>query len=220
MGRPQIQRLVSRSPNPIPPPMTPPAIAVPAPSAAGWEEPRWEPPRWEPQQWDDPRRPHSPYRAPDRQDPPGALYGPASGSLSLTQVVGHLPDGAASSTSYASTLTEAIADGGPRTLDEVLDLLRSRYFLGNERSLGAVLTRVALRTGADLRAARPDQRADPAVVADVMAVLQVMGYTVQPAQDGLHGVPPASPAPRQDRWWDRSGGGRGWRRVVPGLFRN
>lgn len=53
---------------------------------------------------------------------------------------------------------------------------------GLERSFGPqspalvpVLTRVALRTGVDLRAPRPDQDEDPALVARVLDVLTGMG---------------------------------------------
>jgi hemoglobin-like flavoprotein len=100
---------------------------------------------------------------------------------------------------------------GPDTLDDVLELLHVRYFAGNERALGAILTRVALRTGADLRAPRPDQRADPAVVANVVAVLQVMGYVLPPSGDPAPtAVPPGHPGRqvrpsfRPPRWWSRS----------------
>jgi len=144
---------------------------------------------------------------------PGLAAGPPSGQFAVP-----FPP----STPRSSTLTEAIADGGPRTLDEVLDLLHSRFFLGNERALGAVLTRVALRTGADLRAPRPDQRGNPAVVANVMAVLQVMGYPVQPAPDALQAVLATDPpAPRPNHWWSRTGDpeGRNRRRGRPGRSR-
>jgi len=136
--------------------------------------------------------------------------GPPSGSFALPRTGSPTPVGPPG----AASLTQAIADGGPRTLDEVLDLVHSRFFLGNERALGAVLTRVALRTGADLRAPRPDQRANPAVIANVMAVLQVMGYAVQPAPDALQVVlSTESPPSRQGHWWSRSApaGGRGRR---------
>jgi hypothetical protein len=99
----------------------------------------------------------------------------------------------------------------PGSLEEVLGQLRSRYFTGNERALGAILTRVALRTGADLRTPRPDQRANPAVIANVMAVLQVMGYVIQPSFDGVGAlVRPPHSTHRPGRWW---------RRAVPGMFR-
>jgi len=118
---------------------------------------------------------------------------------------------------------DVAAGGGPQTLDDILQRLRTHYFAGNERALGGVLTRIALRTGADLRAPRPDQLANPAVVANVTSVLQVMGYTFQ--QVATVGVPhPAglpTGRPVQARWWNRGGRApeRRWRRVVPGLFR-
>ena len=60
-----------------------------------------------------------------------------------------------------------------------------------------MLTRVALRTGADIRAPRPDQVADPSVVRDVLAVLDRMGYGEVAAAE-----PAAVPAQRP-RWWSR-----------------
>jgi hemoglobin-like flavoprotein len=115
-------------------------------------------------------------------------------------------------------------DGVPATLDDVLQRLRILHFAGNERALGGVLTRIALRTGADLRAPRPDQRANPAVVANVTAVLQVMGYTLQQVATagGPHPVGLPTRRPVQARWWNRAGTiapQSRWRRVVPGLFR-
>jgi hemoglobin-like flavoprotein len=99
--------------------------------------------------------------------------------------------------------------GGPSTLDGVLELLRGRYFVGDEWALDAILNRVALRTGADLRAPRPDQRANPAVIANVTAVLQVMGYPVQPGS--AQSAADVTPGDRQPTAW--------WRRAVPGMFR-
>jgi hypothetical protein len=89
----------------------------------------------------------------------------------------------------------------------VLDLLRSSYFTGNERALGAIVTRVALRTGADLRAPRPDQHTNSAVIANVIAVLHGMGYVVQPSGSEAVEVEsrftlPVRQKPRQ-RWWRR-----------------
>lgn len=95
--------------------------------------------------------------------------------------------------------------GSPASLDEVLDLLRSKYFAGDERAVGAIVTRVALRTGADLRAPRPDQRTDPVVIANVIAVLRVMGYATLPGGSHVTAPDAASPprqAPRA-RWWRR-----------------
>jgi hemoglobin-like flavoprotein len=118
--------------------------------------------------------------------------------------------------------------GAPESLDDVLALLRARYFPGNERALGAIVTRIALRTGADLRAPRADQRANPAVIANVLAVLQVMGYAMLSAPGGLQVQVQVvgEPAPRrQAHWWNRGRGAQpdaephGWRRAIPGLFR-
>ncbi len=89
-----------------------------------------------------------------------------------------------------------VAAGGtarrPATsLDEVLQQLRSTYFADNERGLGAICTRVMLRTGADLRAPRPEQRTDPVVIAQVLESLLLMGFTPSPLATG----PGASAAP-------------------------
>jgi hemoglobin-like flavoprotein len=125
----------------------------------------------------------------------------------------------------------AVADrsperGQPDSLDEVLELLRARYFAGNERALGAIVTRVALRTGVDLRAPRPDQRTNPAVIANVVAVLQVMGYVLRadPAEQTAPGV--QAPAQRtRTRWWRRrrsSSSGdtaTNWGQSLPGTSR-
>jgi len=66
----------------------------------------------------------------------------------------------------------------PASLDEVFVNLRDRYFPDDARSLESVCTRVALRTGADMRAPRPDQRTDPEMLADVLATLMIMGYSL------------------------------------------
>lgn len=99
----------------------------------------------------------------------------------------------------------------PTSLDEVLDFLNRRYFVGNERALGAILTRVALRTGADLRSPRPDQRTNPAVISNVLAVLQVMGYVVHTtsAEAIPPVVPPAVRPIKPTRWWNRRRSARG-----------
>lgn len=70
------------------------------------------------------------------------------------------------------------------SLDEVLQQLRSAYFADNERGLGAICTRVMLRTGADLRAPRPEQRTDPVVIAQVLESLLLMGFTPSPLATG------------------------------------
>ncbi|MEV0494010.1 hypothetical protein [Streptomyces atratus] len=56
--------------------------------------------------------------------------------------------------------------------------LRTRHFPGDERALAAICTRVALRTGADLRNPRPDQHTDPSVVHNVLRILLVLGYSL------------------------------------------
>ncbi|WAZ26339.1 hypothetical protein STRCI_007903 [Streptomyces cinnabarinus] len=71
------------------------------------------------------------------------------------------------------------AEGTPSaSLGAVLAELRARLFPGEESSLAAICTRVALRTGADLRNPRPDQNADPAVVRNVLDILLVLGYSL------------------------------------------
>jgi hypothetical protein len=77
------------------------------------------------------------------------------------------------------------------SLDDVLTELRDRYFATDPRGLEAICTRVMLRTGADLRAPRPDQRQDAAVIADVLAVLTVMGYALSARAQ----IPHRSPGP-------------------------
>jgi hypothetical protein len=84
------------------------------------------------------------------------------------------------------------APDGP-SLDDVLAALRARYFPGDGRDLTAVLTRVALRSGADLRAPLPEQRTDPAVVSAVLAALYAMGYGLQP--EGGSGASPLAGQP-------------------------
>lgn len=79
------------------------------------------------------------------------------------------------------------------SLDAVLQHLRATYFEDNERGLGSVCTRVMLRTGADLRAPRPDQRTDPVVIAQVLESLLLMGFTPAAAPPGS-ATASASPA--------------------------
>ncbi len=98
--------------------------------------------------------------------------------------------------------------GVPRTLTDILDQLRHGPLGHNRRVLDGVLTRVALRTGADLRSPRPDQHANPSVIAEVVAVLQRMGYAFahpgvgQAALASAAFVPESSPQTRT-RWWNR-----------------
>uniref|UniRef100_UPI0013044436 hypothetical protein n=1 Tax=Kineosporia sp. A_224 TaxID=1962180 RepID=UPI0013044436 len=92
----------------------------------------------------------------------------------------------------APVLVTAGAGGPPGTLTEVHERLRAGAFAGNEWALDGVLTRVALRTGADVRAPRPDQVADPAVVREVVTVLERMGYGELSGADA-----------ERPRWWSR-----------------
>lgn len=66
------------------------------------------------------------------------------------------------------------------TVGSLTDVLtRLRQQLGsNELSLGPICTRVALRAGVDLRAPRPDQDRDPALVAAVVTALSEMGFAL------------------------------------------
>lgn len=83
---------------------------------------------------------------------------------------------------------------GARTLETIFQNLRSTYFAGDERSLGAICTRVMLRTGADLRAPRPDQVKDPAVIAHVLESLLLMGFAPAPPTSVPIGSP-GTPGP-------------------------
>lgn len=74
------------------------------------------------------------------------------------------------------------------SLDLILDHLR-RYFSGQDRALNSVCTRVMLRTGADLRAPRPEQRFDPVVINEVLECLLLMGFA--PASAAVGSVPAA-----------------------------
>ncbi len=64
----------------------------------------------------------------------------------------------------------------PTSLGEIVQLAQREAFPGNPRGLAAVLTRVALRTGVDIRQPRPDQERDPAVVTAVLGTLASMGF--------------------------------------------
>lgn len=86
----------------------------------------------------------------------------------------------------------------PTTLGEIVQLLDREAFSGNSRGLASVLTRVALRTGVDLREPRPDQERDPAVVAAALATLASMGYQLgaeraEGPADPPHPTGPAAP---------------------------
>lgn len=71
------------------------------------------------------------------------------------------------------------AGAGIQSLDDVVQLLRSRYFPDNDRALATICTRVALRTGTDLRNPRPDQNTDPVTISNVLSTLLVLGYSLQ-----------------------------------------
>jgi hemoglobin-like flavoprotein len=90
----------------------------------------------------------------------------------------HLRAGAGSA-AEPGRATAVTADA--MSLDLVLDDLRSRYFPADGRALDAVCTRLMLRTGADLRAPRLEQRHDPVLIAEVMNSLLLMGYAPGPA---------------------------------------
>lgn len=68
---------------------------------------------------------------------------------------------------------------GIQSLGDVVQLLQSRYFPDNDRALATICTRVALRTGTDLRNPRPDQNTDPVAISNVLSTLLVLGYSLQ-----------------------------------------
>ncbi len=134
----------------------------------------------------------------------------------------HLCHGAA----WAGASTAGRPPGGPSwssghrrrdpSLDDIFDDLRATYFGDNPRGLTSVCTRIMLRTGADLRAPRPDQRLDPAIVAMVVESLILMGFTPTSAAPGFTFIhqrltPPIDPPARRS-WW-RSLFGRPRRRA-------
>jgi hemoglobin-like flavoprotein len=132
--------------------------------------------------------------------------------------------GAGAGAVYSARPAAAGAFPTPRSLDDVLDLLRAAHFVGNEHALGAIVTRVAVRTGTNLLAPSPELRTDPTAIANVIAVLQVMGYLL-PAADGRHPTPSTthgSPDDRsQSRWFSRhrSDPMPGWGTTLPGTTR-
>jgi hypothetical protein len=67
-------------------------------------------------------------------------------------------------------------DEAPASLDVIYERLRTQYFRGQDRQLMAICTRVMLRTGADLRVPRPEQRTDPGTIAAVEESLLLMGF--------------------------------------------
>jgi len=62
------------------------------------------------------------------------------------------------------------------SLDDAFRGLKSQ--VANDLALGPVCTRLMLRTGVNLRAPRPDQHADKALLGKVVATLSEMGYTL------------------------------------------
>jgi hypothetical protein len=60
------------------------------------------------------------------------------------------------------------------SIDDVLAQLRTT--LASDLALGPLCTRVMLRTGVNLRAPRPDQLRDAALVGKVISTLSEMGY--------------------------------------------
>jgi hypothetical protein len=93
----------------------------------------------------------------------------------------------------------------PVSLDQVLLLLRSRYFAADDVGLEAIVARLLLRTGIDLFAPRPDQSADPVVIANVISILKIMGYVLHPAvwNETVTADSPTFDRPPRDRWWKR-----------------
>jgi hypothetical protein len=80
-------------------------------------------------------------------------------------------------------------------LEVIFDILRTQFFPGQTRDLSAVCTRVMLRTGADLRNPRPDQRTDPQVISEVLENLLLMGYDPTSGRAGTNEGPPPDRAP-------------------------
>jgi hypothetical protein len=62
------------------------------------------------------------------------------------------------------------------SLEDVL--VRLRRQVSSDLALGPLCTRVMLRTGVNLRAPRPDQVRDGAVVGKVLTTLGEMGYAL------------------------------------------
>ena len=86
------------------------------------------------------------------------------------------------------------ADGAPASLDVIYERLRAQYFRGQDRQLMAICTRVMLRTGADLRAPRPEQRIDPGAIAAVEESLLLMGFGPAGGYSIGAGVPAPGPS--------------------------
>jgi hypothetical protein len=117
----------------------------------------------------------------------------------------------------------------PTSLEGILKDLRARYFPGQDRALNSICTRVMLRTGADIRAPRPEQGGDPRVIADVLDSLLLMGFAPatgpgasvpavpgaapDPALKAVHAVPDDSGSAPRHHWGHR--GPWGWRRHRP-----
>jgi hypothetical protein len=113
----------------------------------------------------------------------------------------HLQAGARSAAAGSSSAASGSAEL-PLSLDLILSTLQERYFKGQERALKVISTRVMLCTGADLADPRPEQRTDPAVIAEVLQSLLLMGYEPVPGRLGVGRGQPSPAAPV-----DTSGGG-------------
>ncbi len=152
----------------------------------------------------------------------------------LGWAVDHLARGAESARRSGVHLPEvplsAAAAAAPRSLSEILAFLRTGPFEGNPKALDSVVTRVALRTGVDLRFPRMDQQGDPALVDTVLSNLGRMGYSVGAVNvvDGDPADPAAVPAarvvaegerPRRARWWNRRARATGSPAPVPVAIR-
>jgi hypothetical protein len=109
---------------------------------------------------------------------------------------------------------------GLACLDVIYERLRAQYFAGQDRQLMAICTRVMLRTGADLRDPRPEQRTDPGTIAAVLESLLLMGFApaagpstsapgttlsaplhLREASDGPAAGPDQHASGRRRHWW-------------------
>lgn len=174
------------------PPARPPAPAVPPGPAVPAADSRRGP---ETGSFAPVARPFAPSAA--RPAPAPAPFQPAPFEVAVAAPAGPRGTFDAFSTLENDPARLTSAAGGPSTLPEILDRLRRTTFDGNDWALDGVLTRVALRTGADIRAPRPDQVADPSVVRDVLAVLDRMGY------GEVASAEPAAVPVQRPRWWSR-----------------
>jgi hemoglobin-like flavoprotein len=108
-----------------------------------------------------------------------------------TWLSGNLRLGAdAARSGFAPALDTVDDQPGEQRLSEILAALRTRYFPADDRGLTTICTRVALRTGVDLYAPRPDHQADTAVVSRVLGTLLVLGFSLSPSPHDLPAHPP------------------------------